>query len=995
MNNILDINLVTTLSNYPIKQPPWSVKRWITLFVFSLYLSLTIGCSEKIELKIEGKILAENGQPLSGARVVISGPESHVMTSGSNGKFLFGDIVAGSYQITVTKPDYQAYINQITVIDTASTTNVILEKQNSQTIFGIVTNQDSQQLLSNVKLTTIPPTSEVISDSDGNYRFYQKLQPDSYVVRAEAEGFEITQLDVVVRLGEPARADILLPPLKPVLSFSKTSLDFGTHKDNLKLTIKNEGKGSLNWTVDRPKEPWIKLGKLKGTAKPEMPDTISIEVKRDGLEPKAYQLELTFTHNGSIKRFPITVNVKPKPALFVSPEKLDFGSDQQSLTISIENRGTGPLEWTITSPEKWIRAEPTSGQTRQTSTLVKLTVDRQEMRPGDYQQQLTVVSNGGQMDVGASIRVNANPRFHVNTKALDFGNSTKNLSLTIRNLGTGQLDWQISVPETEWLKIVPQNGISSRQASSVINLNVVRMGLAAKQYRQVITITSGGGDWPVEVSMLVDRSTLLVNKPKLSLMAKEKEQSFQLSRQGFSNVDFEIYSSQKWLQIEPQRGQLNDQSIMVQVKVDRSPLPLGNGQAVLTIESNQIDKRLELTVMVEVLPTLELKVIDAKTRQPISQAKALSREAQVDGRIRFKDTDLDMISGLVSAEGYLNQSFSVSLRSAKNRLVEEIIPLTPIPQPAGRIQGRELDLPTEIISSSDGIFAYVINSESSTVNQITISSNEIVKTFDLSSDGRNPKDLIAHPLTGQVIVANSFVKPVKLGTPQNDTISIMPELLDRSVVLAVGNHPVGLAIDPTTNRLYVANQSSRTISVVDLGQQKEIGLLIPLRSGIPNRMVLTNGYLYAIVGETIEIFDTRSNRSVKSINSVFGPLDLAASSNQKFVYVVNNKRNSLSIIDTINQVVIKEVPVGSSPVRVALSKGFHPNRDLIFVVNQGDFTVTMLETRANEVSPFEVWQAEVAAEPIKVGFMPLGVCVTTDKVYIVRKEDSVIEVLEF
>ena len=139
----------------------------------------------------------------------------------------------------------------------------------------------------------------------------------------------------------------------------------------------------------------------------------------------------------------------------------------------------------------------------------------------------------------------------------------------------------------------------------------------------------------------------------------------------------------------------------------------------------------------------------------------------------------------------------------------------------------------------------------------------------------------------RVIVANSFVKPVKLGTPQNDTISIMPELLDRSVVLTVGNHPVGLAIDPTTNRLYVANQSSRTISVVDLGQRKEIGLLIPLRSGIPNRMVLTNGYLYAIVGETIEIFDTRSNRSVKSINGVFGPLDLAASSNQKFVYVVN------------------------------------------------------------------------------------------------------------
>ena len=995
MNNILDTNLTNAFSNYPIKQPAWFVKTWIILFVFGLYVSLTIGCSDETDLQIEGKVLAENGQPLSGARVAISGPENHSVTTDSNGQFLFGDIVAGIYQITVTKADYQAYINQITVIDAASTTDVILEKQNSQTIFGIVTNQDSQHPLSNVKLTTIPSTSVAISDSDGNYRFSQKLQPASYVVIAEVEGFEITQLDVVVQVGEPARADILLPPFKPVLAFSETSLDFGTDKDNLKLTIKNEGKGSLNWTVDKPKENWIKLEKLKGIAKPEMPNTIHIEVKRDGLEPKAYQLELTFTHNGGIKRFPITVNVKPKPALFVSPEKLDFGLDKQSLTISIENRGTGPLEWIITSPEKWIRAEPASGQTRQTSTSVKLTADRQNMKPGNYQQQLTVVSNGGQMDVGASIRVNESPRLHVNTKALDFDNSTKNSSLTIRNLGTGQLDWQILVPEPEWLKIIPQNGTTSQQTSSVINLDVVRIELAAKQYRQIVTITSNGGDWPLEVSMLVDRPTLLVDKPRLSLAAKEKQQSFQLSRQGFSNVGFEIYSSQKWLQVEPQRGQLNNQSIMVQVKVDRSPLPPGSSQAVLTIDSDQIDKRLELTVMVKVLPTLELKVIDAKTRRPISQAKALSREAQVDGRIQFKDTDLAMINGLVSAEGYLNQSFSVNLRSAKHRLVEKIIQLTPIPQISGRIQGRELDLPTEIISSSDSTFAYVINSESSTVSQITVSSNEIVKTFDLSNDGRNPKDLIVHPLTGQVIVANSFAKPTKLGTPQDDTISIMPELLDRSVAVTVGNYPVGLAIDPTANRLYVANQSSRTISVVDLGQRKEIGLLIPLRNRIPNRMVLTHGYLYAIVGETVEIFDTRSNRSIKSINSVFGPSDLATSSNQQFVYVVNNKRNSLSIIDAINQVVIKEISVGFSPVRVAVSQGFHPNRDLIFVVNQGDSTITMLETRTNEVRPFEVWQAEVAAEPIKVGFMPLGICVTTDKVYVVRKEDSVIEVLEF
>ena len=258
--------------------------------------------------------------------------------------------------------------------------------------------------------------------------------------------------------------------------------------------------------------------------------------------------------------------------------------------------------------------------------------------------------------------------------------------------------------------------------------------------------------------------------------------------------------------------------------------------------------------------------------------------------------------------------------------MEKTIRLTPIPRPAGQIKSRDLDLPTEIALSSDGVFAYVINSELSTVSQIAVGSDQVLKTYDLSDDGQAPKDLIVHPLTGQVVVANSFVKPIKLGAVQNDTISILPELLNRSMVVSVGNYPIGLAIDPTANQLYVANQSSRTISVVDLDQRKEIGLLTPSRNGVPNRMMMSNDHLYAIVDGTVEIFDTRLKKSIKRINKVFGPSDLAISSNRKFVYVVNNKKNSLGVIDTVNQVVIKEIPVGLSPVRVAVSKGFHPGR---------------------------------------------------------------------
>ena len=61
---------------------------WIKLLAIGIYLSLAIGCSDKTELGIEGKVLAESGQPLVGAQVSISGPESHSSATDSNGYIL-------------------------------------------------------------------------------------------------------------------------------------------------------------------------------------------------------------------------------------------------------------------------------------------------------------------------------------------------------------------------------------------------------------------------------------------------------------------------------------------------------------------------------------------------------------------------------------------------------------------------------------------------------------------------------------------------------------------------------------------------------------------------------------------------------------------------------------------------------------------------------------------------------------------------------------------
>ena len=118
-------------------------------------------------------------------------------------------------------------------------------------------------------------------------------------------------------------------------------------------------------------------------------------------------------------------------------------------------------------------------------------------------------------------------------------------------------------------------------------------------------------------------------------------------------------------------------------------------------------------------------------------------------------------------------------------------------------------------------------------------------------------------------------------------------------------------------------------------------------------------------------------------------MDLIASTDQQFVYVANSQTDSIGVIDVKTRSIVKEITVGAIPVRLAVTKGFRAQSDLIFVVNQGRATITMIESHQG------TWQVSKEQDWIEVGFMPIGIAATQDKVFVVLQEDSVIEVLEF
>lgn len=127
--------------------------------------------------------------------------------------------------------------------------------------------------------------------------------------------------------------------------------------------------------------------------------------------------------------------------------------------------------------------------------------------------------------------------------------------------------------------------------------------------------------------------------------------------------------------------------------------------------------------------------------------------------------------------------------------------------------------------------------------------------------------------------------------------------------LGVGRGPVALAFDSIQARLYVANQNSNSVSVVDAARNQVIAT-IPVGEH-PNDIVV--------------------NPLVQKAYVCCSP--------------VSGGNGSVYIINTANNTVIDSPPVGQSPVRMVWDR----TDNLIFVLNRLDPSLSVIDCNSNQV----------------------------------------------
>ena len=924
-------------------------------------LLLIFSCGEdKLELGIEGKVLGESGQPIPAAIVKIDGPESQSVVTDTDGRFFVGDILAGTYQISVSKAGYKIYSGNVRVLEKIATADVVLEKEDSQTVSGVVRDQQTNQLMPNVQLTTNPVTYSVTSDDQGAYKFGQKMKPATYTIMAKAEGYEPAAITVEVVLGEPTRADISMG-VKPVLYVQPDVIQFGNTATSKVLTIQNRGTGQLIWSIGVPTEDWLQVTPLKGITR-EVGSSINITVNREGLKPNPPSATLTITSNGGNREIRVTLQVDPKPVLYVEAETMDFGNQTTNKVLTIQNRGTGQLDWSIEVPkEDWLQVTPLKGITQEVSSSINITVNREGLKPNPPPATLIITSNGGNKEIRVTLDVDPIPEIEISTAELDFGQDRESQGFLIRNVGTGTLTWKIAAPEI-WAAVTPTAGLT-RDTPTSVNVRIDREAVTVpKKYQQDMTITSNGGTAKLTLLMeILPRPVLKVSINRIDFGLQSNQQVLLIENSGTGDLNWKIdLPAVKWLEVSRTKGRSTDQNpVSVEITADRTKVDdPGTYERVLTVSGEGM--------------VIEIPVVMVVDRPKII---VNPQEVQFEAGLNKKSVALSR-AGLGRIDWQLTTNADwLSITPKRGQLSDSPIDLTIITDKRLMVQGiNQASIEIQAEKAVNSPLIVLVKAEIRPTLRLVVKnqrSKEPVRgaqIFEGKTDRNGIYEIegIKQPLVKGVVAIKGFIgQPFsfrlnQIKDPIIEKVIYLQPIPQRVAVLKGIDLdvPKEIAVSGDGAFVYATNNFGHSVTKVrtsvdqivktlDLSPDGEepLGLAV---NRLTDEIYVANSYVPPVgkpVGgvtlDTVSIISANFNQSQKIVVGNV-PTDIAVDADQSRLYVSNRESGNISIIDLNQRKLIEEIHVGNTPGRLELV-----DNELYCTTEVG---VAVIDTRLKQVT---------------------------------------------
>ncbi len=345
---------------------------------------------------------------------------------------------------------------------------------------------------------------------------------------------------------------------------------------------------------------------------------------------------------------------------------LDMGANEQGAntlqSLVLHNMGGGWVSWSAVSNQPWLMTSPQQGIFRDGQRIF-VAVTRANLRPGDYDGTITIVSNGGAPIVVqlkmtvlplpasdaavSSIMLVTPPVFSFTS--IDGGADPAPQSLTINNPGSQPLNWSLAISssvdtynqnyyaedDVSWLSVGTTAGTVLPGASSKLQLNVHSQNLLPSVYNALLTFTSGletlNTPQVVAISLTVQsRCGVATNLGNLAFTtsAGQSTAGSQLLALNTSSgctgaINWQGFSSASWLSITPAVGLLQpDASSLITVETNTGALLPGWYTGLILFVAQQRSQTLvvQLTVQPSPLAPISTSPVPGPTVTPAPTA---------------------------------------------------------------------------------------------------------------------------------------------------------------------------------------------------------------------------------------------------------------------------------------------------------------------------------------------------------------------------------------
>jgi YVTN family beta-propeller protein len=237
-----------------------------------------------------------------------------------------------------------------------------------------------------------------------------------------------------------------------------------------------------------------------------------------------------------------------------------------------------------------------------------------------------------------------------------------------------------------------------------------------------------------------------------------------------------------------------------------------------------------------------------------------------------------------------------------------------------------------------------------------------------------PIGVAVNPVTKNVYVTNEF----------SNTVSVIDGGTQRVTdTITVGSFPYGVAVNPFNDRIYVTNRGSNTVTVIDSPTNTKLSDISVGNSPVGIAVNPSSNWIYVtnINSGTVSVIDGITNKVTNTITVGKAPYGVSVNPLTNKIYVTNIQSSTVSVIDGSINRVITTIPVGKSPVCISAST----ISNMVYVTNHLSNTVSVIDGKTNKVSA-----------TIAVGKSPVGISVNpvTNKIYVANIQSSTVSAID-